>query len=369
MGTLCDVTIYDADPEAAARASAAALDEMQRVDRLLSNYDPKSELSVMNREAPRGPMRVSEELFRFVERSRDYFDETAGAFDPTVGPLVRAWGFFGPSPARPAAEAVAAAKAASGFSKVVLDERARTVFYTVPGLEFDPGGIGKGYAVDRAVAILKRRGITAALVSAGGSTLFAIGHPPDRTAWRIAVADPADVERPFRYVRLRDAAVSTSGVAQQSVREGTRRWSHIFDPRTGEPVEGMCQVTVVAADATASDALTKAAFILERAAVLRLFTRLGKNAHAMRVEGLCGGRTAVWVTPWSGDVFTAVPANDEPAGRTASKAGSCGGADGPPGRETFGPCPGPNRPPSSLPAATPARVESARRSSLQTASW
>ncbi|MEW5983625.1 MAG: FAD:protein FMN transferase [Acidobacteriota bacterium] len=320
MGTLCEVTIYHHDPEAAEDASTAALDEMERVDRLLSNYDPASELSTMNREAPGAPFRVSEELFRFMERSRQFFDDTAGAFDPTVGPLVRAWGFFGPQPARPSNEAIAAAKAVSGFSRVALDQSARTVHYSVPGLEFDPGGIGKGYAVDRAVVILRAHGIASALVSAGGSTLFAIGQPPGRDAWRIAIADPADVERPLCHVHVRDAAVSTSGVSRRSVREGTRQFSHIFDPRTGEPVEDMCQVTVVAADATGSDALTKAAFVLGRDAVLRLFTRLGTSNHALRLEGPCRERIAVWNTPWSGSVFGPATPNDGPAGRAASSA-------------------------------------------------
>lgn len=318
MGTLCDVTIYHADPLAAERASAAALDEMERVDRLLSNYDPRSELSAMNREASRSPYRVSDELFAFVKRSGQYVDETSGAFDPTVGPLVRAWGFFGSSPVRPSDAAIAAARAVSGFSKVRLDESARTVSYDAAGMEFDPGGIGKGYAVDRAVAVLRALGITSALVSAGGSTIFAIGHPPDRTAWRIAVADPANVERPLLYVHLRDAAVSTSGVAQRSLRDGARRFSHIFDPRTGQPVEGMCQASVITPEATASDALTKAAFVLDRDAVLRLFTRLGAGTHAVRVEGLCGEGITLWSTPWSTEVFTAVPLGGAPGGRAAS---------------------------------------------------
>lgn len=309
MGTLCEVTVYHADARTAELAAAAGLDEMQRVDRLLSNYDQASELSAMNREAAQAPCPVSEELFAFVERSQRYYEETSGAFDPTVGPLVRTWGFFGPNPTRPPTEAVEAAKAKSGFSKVRLDASARTVSYAAPGLEFDPGGVGKGYAVDRAVTILRERGITAALVSAGGSTLYAIGHPPGRETWRIAIGDPTNVERPIRYVLLRDRGVSTSGVAERSVKESTRRFSHIFDPRTGEPVEGMCQVSVVAPDATASDALTKAAYILAREEVLTLFERLGTGFHALRVEGPCGAGSQVWTTPWSTTVFAAVASN------------------------------------------------------------
>lgn len=302
MGTLCEIQVYHADAAVAADATTAALDEMARVDGLLSNYIPDSELSVMNHTAATAPAVVSAELFGFVRHCRDFVERTHGAFDPTVGPLVRAWGFTTPAPARPSDEAVAAAKARSGFEKVRLDESAHTVAYAVPGMEIDPGGIGKGYAVDRAVEVLARAGIGAALVSAGGSTLYAIGRPPGRDGWRVAIADPADVETPVAIVALRDASISTSGVSYQSVRDAGRRFSHIFDPRTGEPVENMCQATVVAPTATDSDALSKAAFILSRADLVEVLAET-PGVHALRLEGPCGTGAAPWITPWSAAVF------------------------------------------------------------------
>jgi len=306
MGTLCEIQVYHADALAAADAVGAALDEMERVDRLLSNYKPESELSMMNRTAAAAPAAVSDELFEFVRECRRYVDRTLGAFDPTVGPLVRAWGFTTPNPAVPPAAAVADAKAKGGFGKVRLDEAARTVAYAVPGVEIDPGGIGKGYAVDRAAEVLARAGIGSALVSAGGSTLYAIGHPPGRDGWRVAVSDPADVEVPVAVIALRDASISTSGVVYRSVRDGERRFSHIFDPRTGEPVENMCQATVVAPTATSSDALSKAAFILARAEVEAVLSE-SPDVHALRLEGPCGTSARPWITPWSAAVFQDLP--------------------------------------------------------------
>jgi thiamine biosynthesis lipoprotein len=306
MGTFCEIQIYHTDAPAAERAVADALDEMQRVDRLLSNYDPASELSAMNRSAARAPFHASAELFAFVKRSHNFFTATHGAFDPTVGPLVRAWGFFTPQPAKPPEAQIAAARSMSGFARVRLDEASRTVSYAVPGLEIDPGGIGKGYAVDMAVDVLRRAGIWSALVSAGGSTLYAIGHPPDRPAWTLGIGDPSDRERPVRLVHLRDNSVSTSGVSQKFVLVDGHRYSHIFDPRSGDPVEGMCQVSVVAGNATESDALTKAAFILSRDETLRLFEP-EKRVHVLRMEGSCGPGRGVWTTPWSSTTFT-IPA-------------------------------------------------------------
>jgi thiamine biosynthesis lipoprotein len=302
MGTFCEIQIYHSDALAAQQAIGRAFDEMGRVDRLLSNYDPESELSALNREASRSPFRVSEELLEFLRRCQVFYEGTENAFDPTVGPLVRAWGFFTPHPGRPSEGEIAAAKAKSGFDKVQLNEAARTVSYAAAGMEIDPGGIGKGYAVDRAVQVLREMSIEAALVSAGGSTLYALGCPPDRPGWRIAIKDPADLQTPVAFVDLCGSSLSTSGISEKSIQVGSHRYSHIFDPRTGEPVEGMCQVTVIAPSATESDALTKAAFILPRNSVLDLCRRRA-GVHALRMEGPCGKGRSVWITPWSSSVF------------------------------------------------------------------
>jgi thiamine biosynthesis lipoprotein len=302
MGTFCEIQVYHSDTSMAQQAIRRALDEMERVDRLLSNYDPESELSALNREASRSPFRVSEELFDFVQRCKALYEATENAFDPTVAPLVRAWGFFTLHPERPSDTEIAAAKARSGFDKVRLNEAARTVSYAVAGMEIDPGGIGKGYAVDQAVQVLREMNIEAALVSAGGSTLYALGCPPNRPGWRVAIKDPADFQRALALVDLCGGSLSTSGISEKSVQVGARRYSHIFDPRTCEPIEGMCQVTVIAPGATESDALTKAAFILPRDSVLNLFRRRA-GVHALRVEGPCGEERSVWITPWSSSVF------------------------------------------------------------------
>jgi FAD:protein FMN transferase len=302
MGTFCEVQVYGSDSARADKAIAAALGEMERIDGFLSNYAAASELSAVNREAAKTPVHVSRELFFFFRLCRTYHEQTMGAFDPTVGPLVRAWGFFTSHPAKPSDADIIAAKTKSGFDKVVLNDKDRTIFYRVAGLETDPGGIGKGYAVDRAADVLKKLGVRSALVSAGGSTLFAIGQPPGRDAWHIAIKNPVDSEHPYAIVRLKNASLSTSGISEKSVQVEGHRYSHIFDPRTGAPVEGVCQASVVAATATESDALTKAAFILPQDVVKRLF-KSRKATHALKVEGGCDATGSLWVTPWSSKIF------------------------------------------------------------------
>ncbi len=301
MGTFCEIQVCHSDAAVAQQAICRAFDEMQRVERLLSNHDPASELSALNSEAYRSPFRVSDELLDFVLKCRALYEATENAFDPTVGPLVRAWGFFNSHPEKPSDSDIAAAKAASGFDKVQVNEAAHTVSFAAAGMEIDSGGIGKGYAVDRAVQVLREVGIEAALVSSGGSTLYALGSHPGRPGWRIAIKNPADWQRPLALANLCGCSLSTSGVSERSVQAGSRRYSHIFDPRTGEPVERMCQVTVIAPRATESDALTKAAFILPRDSVMNLFGRR-PGIHALRMEGPCG-ESSLWITPWSSSVF------------------------------------------------------------------
>lgn len=302
MGTLAEIQVYHADSQTASQAAASALDEMERVDRLLSNFIVDSELSRMNAGAARAPFRASSELYAFVKRCRRLFDETLGTFDPTMGPIARAWGFFTPRPSRPDPAAAATARAHAGFDKITLDDSSRSVSYAIEGLELDPGGIGKGYAADRAADVLRRLGISSALISAGGSTVCALGRPPGKTAWKVAIRDPVHPARSLRYALLRDAAISTSGLSHRFVEVDGRRYGHIIDPRTREPAEGMCQVSVIANDATRSDALTKAAFLLSRRALLERHAG-GDDVHVLRVEGGCGTASELWITPWSSGVF------------------------------------------------------------------
>jgi hypothetical protein len=139
-------------------------------------------------------------------------------------------------------------------------------------------------------------------VSAGGSTLYAVGHPPGFDSWRIAVKNPMNDAQPYAMAALRDNAISTSGVSEKSVKIAGHRYGHIIDPRTGEPVEGVCQVSVVTPTATESDALTKAAFILPRDTLTQLFSKQA-GIHALKIEGVCEDAGSRWITPWSSSVF------------------------------------------------------------------
>src|SRR5262249_53588926 len=169
------------------RAASAALDEVDRIDRLMSNYKKESELSRANREAAKAPLKIDAELFDFLAECLRYGRESDGGFDITVGPLMKAWGFFRGEGRMPSDAELAEARNRIGYQHVLLNQKDRTIFFDIPGVELDLGGIAKGYAVDRAVAVLKQFGVDSALVSAGGSTIYALGSPPGKAAWEVEV--------------------------------------------------------------------------------------------------------------------------------------------------------------------------------------
>jgi FAD:protein FMN transferase len=261
MACTYTVVAYGRDAASLPRAVSAALDEVDRIDRLMSHYKADSPLSRLNREAARAPVRVEPELYDFIKECVRYSRESGGAFDVTVGPLMRAWGFFRGEGRMPSAAELAAARGLVGYRHLILNDRDGTVQFRRPGVELDLGGIAKGYAVDRAVEVLKRHGVTAALVSAGGSTLYGLGAPPGKAGWDVSIQDPAHSNKAALTVCLKDRALSVSGSAEKFFEVGGVRYSHIMDPRTGRPVRGVLSVAVLAESGTAGDALDNVFYV------------------------------------------------------------------------------------------------------------
>jgi thiamine biosynthesis lipoprotein ApbE len=250
------------DEQTLRRTLEAALDEVDRIDRLMSHYKPDSPLSRINREAGRHPVPVDPELFGFIKRSLRYSEESDGAFDITVGPLMKAWGFFGGEGHLPSASELTAARQRLGASHVILNENDLTIRFDTEGVQLDLGGIAKGYAVDRVVAILRARHVDAALVSAGGSTIYGLGAPPGTDGWRVEIQDPRDARKVAREVTLRNRSLSVAGSSEKSFEANGIRYSHIMDPRTGRPVQGLLSVATLTDTGTDGDALDDALFVL-----------------------------------------------------------------------------------------------------------
>jgi len=268
----------DRDERVLKDIAESAVEEAKRLEAQLSAFIPSSDICWINDTAWQRPVPVEPRLFELLELAADIHQQTDGAFDITVGPLLKCWGFYEGQGAVPTDEELAAALANVGMGHVELDRERRTVHFRRQGVELNLGAIGKGYVVDRAVEHLRAWGISCALVHSGGSSIYALGCPPGRACpelacpelcrraegagWRIGVLDPRDQSSRVGAFTLRDQALCTSGNLRQSFTHGGVRYGHLLDPRTGRPAQGMLGATVVSSSAARADALSTAFFVM-----------------------------------------------------------------------------------------------------------
>ncbi|MGQ9780107.1 MAG: FAD:protein FMN transferase [Bacillota bacterium] len=284
FGTFIEVTAYGPHARAGVAAAFAA---MRAVAEKIDPNRPTSDLARLNRAAGKSPVRVSSTTMSLLRLAKKWYARTGGAFDVTVGPLVSLWGFDpGGRPHLPKQAAIAAARKLVGSGDLLLDERHNTVFLRRPGMAVDLGGMAKGYAVDRAYEALRKAGVRAALINAGGSSIRALGRPPGRDSWRIAIAHPRREGQFLRFLSLAPGeAMGTSADNQRFFVAGGRRYHHLFDPSTGYPATGSVLCSVVVKDAVTADVLSTACFIKGPAAGLILARSLGAAALFYTPEG------------------------------------------------------------------------------------
>ncbi|MGD0089285.1 MAG: FAD:protein FMN transferase [Planctomycetota bacterium] len=297
MGTLYRIVLYAPDEETAKQASGQAFTRIAQLDACMSDYKPDSELMRLCEKAGGEAVPVSAELFYILKESVALSRASNGAFDVSIGPLVRLWRIARRNREMPPAEMLAAAKALVGYEKIILDEPARTVRLLQKGMQLDLGGIGKGYAGDEAIAVLKKQGIERALVVAGGEVV-ASGPPPGLAGWTVGLAPLEDSEQaPAIYLLLRDAAVSTHGDAEQHVDIAGVRYSHHIDPKTGLALTGHGSVSVVAPRGTITDGLGTAVTLLGPEAGLKLVDAT-PNAAALILKATEKGEQAFESQRW-----------------------------------------------------------------------
>jgi thiamine biosynthesis lipoprotein len=249
------------EDQAGVAAASQALDEACRLENQLSIFRESSEVSSINREAARGPVRVEQSLFSLLLLCQELCRETGGAFDITSGPLSRCWGFLRRQGRIPEPGEIEEARALLGADKLLFESETRSVHFARPGVEINLGSIGKGYALDRIAAMIRRR-VQSALLSAGSSSICAIGGVESRhNGWTVGVRHPLNKGKRLAVVRLRDAALSTSGGEEQYFEYGGKRYGHIIDPRAGWPADRVVSVTVIAQSAAVADALATAFYV------------------------------------------------------------------------------------------------------------
>ena len=264
MGTGFSIIAYGEDRGRLESIVSEGLEEARRLDEMLSNYKPDSEWSLVNREAANGPVHITAELFQLLTACVEYSKESEGAFDISVGPLMKVWGFYKGTGHLPHRAEVWGAMNLVGYQNIILDSAHQTVRFAKKGVELDPGGIGKGYAVDRIAQILKDNGVQRALISGGGSSIYAIGAPPNEKGWKIDIKNPRKTSESVETVYLKDESMSTSGNYEKFFYAEGKMYSHIMDPRTGYPAQGMLSTSVIAPRTLDSEAWTKPYYILGR---------------------------------------------------------------------------------------------------------
>lgn len=262
MGTTFRIILYAPGEATAKKVAKAAFTRIAELNAIMSDYQPTSELMQLCAKAGGPRVEVSIDLFEILRKSEEFSRLTDGAFDVSISPVVRLWRRARRTREMPKAEEIKNALARVDYRKIKLDAKGRTVQLLLMGMLLDLGSIAKGYAADAALAVLRQHGITRGLVAAGGD--IAVGDaPPDAAGWKVGIAPLKNPDAPpERFLLLKNAGVSTAGDAEQFVEINGKRYSHIIDPKSGVGLVGRRSVTVIAPNATTSDALDTAVCVM-----------------------------------------------------------------------------------------------------------
>jgi thiamine biosynthesis lipoprotein len=282
MGVEFEVVLYAADEPTAKAAIAAAFERIAELDTRLSDYSLSSELSKLSAAAPTTePVALSDDLFTVLHASQQLAAESAGAFDITIGPLTKLWRRARRQKELPDADLLKKAHALVGFQNLQLDAVKKTASLSRADMRLDLGGIAKGYAVDQALAVLVKKGFKQSLVRASGD-IAAADPPPNEAGWKVGLAPLDPDDPPTVFVSLRQQAISTSGEARQHLVVNGRRYSHLIDPRTGQPLHGRMSITVIAPRGIHADSLASAVAVLGPEKGLKLLAgREGVSAFVL----------------------------------------------------------------------------------------
>jgi thiamine biosynthesis lipoprotein ApbE len=312
MGTFAEVSIYSNDEKTAGKAIEESLNEMERMDRIMSNYKNDSELSKVNKKAVKSPVPCNGELLDVIEQSQYYSELSGGAFDITVSPIVALWGFFREKGHIPPDKEIEKILPAVSYKNIVINKsndpkKPVTIFFKNTQTQIDLGAIGKGYAVDKALEIIRKYGINNVCINLGGN-IYVLGTPPGKNAWKIGVQHPRNVNEVLGYLELKNEATATSGDYERFFEFNGKRYSHIINPQTGRPVSGTIATTIVAPTGTEVDALSTSVFVLGHEKGMELIKKI-PNAEAMIAFEEKDGKIAIDMTEGFKDKFKKIGSN------------------------------------------------------------
>lgn len=261
MGSRYDLTVVAKDSVEANRYFSVAIQEISRIEKLISSWDPLSETSQVNKNAGIKPVKVSPELFHLIERSIALSKLTDGAFDITYASMDKIWNFDGSMTEMPSVEAIKASVSKVGYRNILLNTKEQTVYLKLPGMKIGFGAIGKGYSADMAKEKLMAMGVKAGIINASGD-MNTWGKQPGGKDWLVAITNPFNKSKAFATLPVKNGAVVTSGNYEKFVSFNGVRYAHIINPKTGYPATGVISATIFAPKAELADALATAVFVM-----------------------------------------------------------------------------------------------------------
>ena len=282
MGDKFDITVVADNEEIGYINIEEAVSEIKRIEKLVSSWDEESETSEINKNAGIRPVKVSVELFKLIERANQISEITNGAFDITFAGLDKIWMFDGSMKLRPTKDEIIQSVSKVGYKKIIMNEEDRTVFLQLKGMKIGLGGIAKGYAADMAKELLVGKQVRAGVINASGD-LTTWGTKATGEKWLIGIANPLSKEKIFSWLPVLESSVATSESYEKYITFDGRKYSHILDPRTGNPISGINSVSVFSKTAELSDALATAIFVLGVDTGMALINQL-KGTEAIIVD-------------------------------------------------------------------------------------
>lgn len=261
MGSVFDITIVAEDTLSAKKNIKKTVEEITRIEHLISEWNSSTQISEVNKNAGIRPVKVDREVFELTQRAIRYSEMSGGAFDISIAGMDRLWRFDGSMTQIPTKEEIAASISKVGYQNIILDSAQSTIYLSKKGMRIGFGSIGKGYAADRGRALMKALGVTGGIVNAAGD-LSTWGEQPDKKPWFIGISNPINSNKILRIIKMKEASAATSGNYQKYVEFNGVRYAHIINPKTGYPSTGLTSVTIYGPSAEFSNALSTSVMVM-----------------------------------------------------------------------------------------------------------
>lgn len=261
MGSRFDITVVASNEKEGNEYIDSAIFEIARIEKLISSWDVNSETSLINKLSGIKPIKVDKELFDLIERSIAISTLTNGAFDISYASMDRIWNYDGTMREMPSEEKISSSIKKVGYQNIIIDKEAQTVFLKLKGMKIGFGAIGKGYAADKAKALLIEKGVKAGIINASGD-LNAWGKQANGRDWMVAITNPLNKNKVFSWLPINDSAIVTSGNYEKFISFNGIRYSHIIDPRTGYPSTGIISTSIMTSNAELADAISTSVFVM-----------------------------------------------------------------------------------------------------------